>query len=730
MTAPLNETQIAFCEAPAGNIRLLAPAGCGKTLSILHRCLHLAKQSPRPRFLIVAFTRAARDELQSRLVENADLAPLRDIAEVATLNSWGFRRIKAATFSPKLISTKDQYHFTVLNQLQPVWQKHEHIKAAIERNKHRAPRVIMDVIDAFKSLGFDHRRHTNYTLFGQHLDYLAGQNLTWRLEEQFDRLTRIGVLETKFTAGGAEVPKAGRQEVHRAFYRFWRDAAEHLIGNATFTLEDQKYFACLDERQKVEQGSFLSGAARYSHVFVDEFQDINPLDLNLIRTIVRRNRADLVVAGDDDQAIFEWRGATPEYVLDPGKFFEVRFESHILDINYRSPANVVSHARRLIEHNRRRVDKKMSAASTRDARIEVERVPDLAHSLDHVCGLIEETVRKGASPAQIAIIGRKRSQLIPYQIQFASKGVSFCAAEDLSLFLSKTFERLLDLIDLKTRDSSRQRPSQVVTDVLQLCDLVKRYPLSKADRESVHGHLQALRPRSLDAALGALSGYRGNLKGANADGQTSMSMAEAIRGFVAADTVTDTLLSLGANFEGLQLDFGKAEADIFYTDPPFSHLAEFAATYGDDHDRFVEDIERAKDQLVYTPPFSDDDPGDSARRPWKRPVHLMTALRAKGKEFHTVVLLDVVDGIWPNRNAATPAEREAERRVFYVAFTRARERIVLFVSDRTGGDKSIVSPYIRELGLNERPSQPRTLVRDSARRPRARPEAKPHRKAS
>ena len=72
MTAQLNEAQRAFCEAPAGNIRLLAPAGCGKTLSILHRCLHLAQQGgqSRPRSLIVAFTRAARDELQSRLNED------------------------------------------------------------------------------------------------------------------------------------------------------------------------------------------------------------------------------------------------------------------------------------------------------------------------------------------------------------------------------------------------------------------------------------------------------------------------------------------------------------------------------------------------------------------------------------------------------------------------------------------------------------------------------------
>ncbi len=84
---------------------------------------------------------------------------------------------------------------------------------------------------------------------------------------------------------------------------------------------------------------------------------------------------------------------------------------------------------------------------------------------------------------------------------------------------------------------------------------------------------------------------------------------------------------------------------------------------------------------------------------WKRPIHLMTAIRAKGKEFDTVILLDVNDEIWPNRNAKTPPEKEAERRVFYVAFTRARKRILMFVSDNYRNRKAVPSPFIDELDL-------------------------------
>src|SRR4051794_34576925 len=102
--AALDRSQLDFCNAPATNLRLLAPAGCGKTLSLLHRCKLLAEREERqrPRFLIVTFTVAARDELKTRLHEQAVFAPMRDMVEVTTLNSWGFRRIKNAAFRPIL----------------------------------------------------------------------------------------------------------------------------------------------------------------------------------------------------------------------------------------------------------------------------------------------------------------------------------------------------------------------------------------------------------------------------------------------------------------------------------------------------------------------------------------------------------------------------------------------------------------------------------------------------
>ncbi len=684
----LDESQRAFIQAPVDqNIRLLAPAGCGKTLCLLHRCKHLAEHSERPqRFLIVTFTRAARDELRSRLNEDAEFAEIRDYVDINTLNAWGFRRIKSATFSPKLITTRQDFHFTMRNQLQPVWRNHEHVKGAIQNSNRwksaNAPRNLMNMIDSLKSLGFDHVRHTTKEDFLRHWTELEKQGLAWRLQEQIDQLVRFDVLSDSTT---------NADDFYDAFYRFWLEATARLVDEATFTLEDQKYFAFQDEQANVDLKSFLSGAAAYDHVFVDEFQDINPLDLALVRAIVDRRRSTLTIAGDDDQAIFEWRGATPEYILKPADYFAMRFVTHPLAINYRSPANIVDRSQMLIKHNQRRVPKEISAFASNSARIDILNLETLADALNYVHELLNSSISLGTSPSRLALISRKRSQIIPYQVFFASKDIPFCAAEDLLVFLSDTFDRLIRLLTIKEDTERRRSTSNVLNDIMFFCDYVKRYPLNKKTKLALRTFLQSCRPRTIRDGIDALAIYRGELKGKNEDGETSLDMADAILQYLDAETVTDALLSLSTRFEGFQFDFGKSEEDIFFVDPPFLHLAEFARQYEDDFASFVDDIEAAKDTLVYTPPF-DDEISDADLS--KHPIHLMTALRAKGKEFDNVVLLDVQDQIWPNRNASTEQQLEAERRVFYVAFTRAKEQVTMLL--RSG---KVPSPYIEELGL-------------------------------
>lgn len=250
--------------------------------------------------------------------------------------------------------------------------------------------------------------------------------------------------------------------------------------------------------------------------------------------------------------------------------------------------------------------------------------------------------------------------------------------------------RLLKLLTIKATSNDHKRPATIVKELIYLCEFVKRYRLSKANRDALRRHLQAARPSTMVSGISAIADYRGELKGKNPSGTVSLAMAEALLEFVASETVSSTLIALGDTFEGLHGDFGKSKDDIFYADPPFLRLAEYATRYGTDYEAFLDDIELAKETLVRVPPLED----QSVDERFRRPLHLMTALRAKGKEFDKVILLDVEADMWPNKNARTPEQLEQERRVFYVGFTRARQEIVLL---RNQG--ATASPYIQELGL-------------------------------
>ena len=296
----------------------------------------------------------------------------------------------------------------------------------------------------------------------------------------------------------------------------------------------------------------------------------------------------------------------------------------------------------------------------------------------------------------IALISRKRSQLIPYQIIFASEDIPFYAAEDLNVLLSHTFEDLKQLLLLKAQ-STMKTPfaPDPIDGLLKLCDKVKRYPLKKDDRQAIKSYLITKRPRSLIDALESFYGYTGCLKGDNSNGSMTNEFFSAIKSFLVAKTVATAIQALSFEFDGLQKDYGKSLDDIFYADPPFLYLSAFAERYGDDYSAFYEDVEKAIATLVRVSPEDSDVLDDGFRRK----LHMMTALRAKGKEFDVVIILDCNKDIWPSKLAITEEQLEAERRVFYVAFTRAKKKIILMVNHKMFQEAVSPSPYIKEMGL-------------------------------
>ena len=720
----LDSSQQAFCQFPDDAIRLLAPAGSGKTHSLLNRCLWLVQNSElsKPRLLLFTFTKAARDELRKRMGTQPFVNAQANLS-ITTLNSYGFKIIKQSMHNPRVISQKKEKYSAMQNTLQPIWMKpeFENFKKLLTHanKKTKAGETLFEISDTLKSLGFRHDKLKTFEEFSNHFEYIAGLGMGQLIvKEILTKLSELDIISPidktavvlfhKFEELMPELSKQEpnlsskllallrgyEKEVYENYIPFWKASNQHLFHQANITLEDQKYLAYLQIEKRLEAGEFTTGGGRFQHILVDEFQDINPLDLALLRAIAGINKAKITIAGDDDQAIFEWRGATPSYILSPGTHFQNHYKTIVLSTNYRSPRNIVELSKKLIEHNQNRVAKDFTAHATNDAHIEVIRRPTVTKAMQSTTELVTRLLKEGN---RVALISRKRSQLIPYQITFASQNIPFCAAEDLQVFLSDAFRELKIILKIRSLMSA-QNYYEPIEAFLTLCDKVKRYPLSKADRKEVVNYLKQKAPQTLAEACQHFKLYQGPLKGENADTKMSQAFANAIEAFLEAQTVSDVIQAISEHFDGLQKDYGKSIEDIFYTDPPFLYLAELAKSYGSRYDQFIADIDRAIDTLVK--PTGDDDDNDTHYDTcWQRNLHLMTALRAKGKEFDAVIILDANQDIWPIKHAETTRQFEQERRLFYVAVTRAKKYLYFIVTDKILNTPMEVTPYLKEMDI-------------------------------
>lgn len=692
--APLNSAQKAFCKDPEKKIRLLAPAGNGKTHSLLWRCLtqaQLAGPDNPQRFLIFSFTRPARDELVKRLDSEPEFRPLRGSVEIFTLNGWGNRRLKTILPRPQLKKSSDDLKNHMWFNLRPVWMKYPKIKHALESGakKNTAGKDLMLISDNLKGLGFRHDQIKNLEQFKQYANWLRSNEMEPSIVKLCADLAKHEIVDRNYSFDKTI------DEIFKNYFKFWRESTQHSYDSMAVTFDDQKYWSWINVDQSVKAEKYTSGIHRFHHVLVDEFQDINILDLQLLKSIAAANKTSLCIVGDDDQAIYEWRGAIPNFLLDPDRFVEDGYKTHILNRNYRSPQNIVEISQTLIRHNERRVEKNVEAESKDDALIELVECETFEESVEHVVGHVKKLL-KDRSIKNIALVGRRRSQIIPYQIVFASEDIPFCAAEDLQIFLSTAFNELKELLTFKAQmDTPAPFGPEPIQTILRFCHKVKQYKLKPSDEAKLKAFMISKHPRTFREAMNYLYEYDGPLKGDNVARRMSQNFFEAIAGFFNAPSVSEAINSISDNFEGLQKNYSKSVDDIFYLDPPFPYLGEFASKYGDDYGAFYLDIEKAAQTLSHTPIDGDDEIDETQ----DRRLHLMTALRAKGKQFDAVVILDCNQSIYPSKFADTEAKLEAERRLFYVAVTRARKQLLFVVNDEMFGDYSPPSQFIDEMGI-------------------------------
>lgn len=269
---------------------------------------------------------------------------------------------------------------------------------------------------------------------------------------------------------------------------------------------------------------------------------------------------------------------------------------------------------------------------------------------------------------------------------YAAGGGEVRTATDLDALASSAFDDLLHLLEIWDRGAKPTRATRVVDDLITVFNLIRKAPFSKKNNESVRRFLKNLNAPTCVEASGAFDGY----DGAKLTGKTHEYLSDVAAKFLNAEEAWQAVECVADDFDGLRFDYEKSEDDVWYTDPPLKQLAEMARDEHLNADDLIGRLEAARDQVKHFQGFEDEDlPAEDDRT-----LQLMTATRAKGKEFDTVIMLDTGEGVWPHKRAKTKLELEAERRLFYVAFTRARKRIVMLMTENTP-----ISRFVRELGL-------------------------------
>ncbi|MEP6863905.1 MAG: UvrD-helicase domain-containing protein [Deltaproteobacteria bacterium] len=404
---------------------------------------------------------------------------------------------------------------------------------------------------------------------------------------------------------------------------------------------------------------------RFSHVLVDEFQDTNLVQYNLVRRFAEATR-NLTVVGDDDQSIYAWRGAEPRNLLDFDRDFA---DATVIKLehNYRSTQMVLDAANGIIQHNKDRHDKALWTDQPGGDPIEVYQAGDERGEAYFVAQSIRRMIDEGPlSPSDIAILYRTNAQSRVLEEHLRAARVPAKVVGAVSFFERKEVKDViayLRLLGNPQADSAFERVVNVPARGLGETTVDR---LRAAARASGAGMLEAAKLAARGEVAGLGPQPRKKLQG----------FVELVAGLKAVieggASVAETIIQV-VDRSGLR---AKLEADeSSEARDRLDNLAELVTIASD----FDEESADAQSIDAFLERISLSAPSDNASS--NEAVVLMTIHIAKGLEWPVVFITGLEDGLFPSlrerEGQSEDMQLEEERRLAYVAITRARKQLVL-----------------------------------------------------
>ncbi len=382
---------------------------------------------------------------------------------------------------------------------------------------------------------------------------------------------------------------------------------------------------------------------RYRYIHVDEYQDTNKVQFETVK-LLAGNEQNLCVVGDVDQNIYSWRGADIKNVLQFEKNFPTA-ETVFLEENYRSTQTIIAASNDVIKKNVNRVEKTVFTNNAEGEPITLFPAMTGSDEAEYVVMTIKSLLADGASPSDIAILYRTNFQSRALEEAFINFDVPY------QLLGTKFFER------------------KEIKDVLSYLRLAL-HPGSNSDLARVVN--TPARGIGKVTLLKLLEGKREELKGATAEKvERFYQIMSDIADHAKTEPISETLKFIMKR-TGIETEYKKSgtEDDLTRLEN-LQELVTMATRYND------LDPEEAVEALLDNAALqSDQDELQSKEE--KDAVRLMTVHAAKGLEFPYVFITGLEEGLFPHeRLDSKGVDHEEERRLFYVALTRAEKKVFL-----------------------------------------------------
>lgn len=412
---------------------------------------------------------------------------------------------------------------------------------------------------------------------------------------------------------------------------------------------------------------------KFQHILIDEFQDINKVQYEIIRMLAGKGDH-LFIVGDDDQSIYRFRGARPEIMLGFEKDYP-EAKKVILNTNYRCSEEIVEGAEHLISHNTKRFPKNMQAARGSKIPITFRNLKDAGEECTDILKGIRFYYKKGIPLEDMAVIFRTNTQprllvgrLMEYNIPFQMRDVI------PNIFDHWIARNILTYIKLAMGNRDRKL-------FLQVMNRPKRY-ISRSMITEPQVDLKKLKQQT----FGKKWIYEKIDKL-----EMDLYLLRKMEPYAAIQYIRN-----GIGYEDYMNEY-----------------AQFRRMNPDDLEEVLNQIqESAKEYHSFEEWFAYiESYGEELRkqmeagRQQKSGVTLTTMHSSKGLEYEVVFVMDINEGVTPHKKAVKEADLEEERRLFYVAVTRAKTYLFLYSVKELYQKDAQISRYIGELRYDKKEFQ-------------------------